>query len=218
MTLTDLAAYAGGSAMSNIIDRTTKHPKPKLYERQRDWSDIWGVTLHQTGCKLSNRHGRWDTLNAHIGVLSDGTVILCNALTDMIWHAQGLSHKTIGIEINGNHEGILGNRSTLWTKGGGPHTLTDQQVAACHDVLFPWLVEQFEAAGVPWSNVHAHRQSSSTRRSDPGSEIWQRVAMPWLVKLTDLGMGERGDGGPLFKVGSGRPIPHDWNLNYPGRY
>ena len=200
-----------------FLDRTTMHPKPSLYARPRSWAkDIWGVTLHQTGIQLNNKPSRWDTLGAHIGVLSDGTVILVNPLTDMIWHAQKLSHKTIGVEINGNHEGIFGDPKTLWKGGGGPHPLTKLQIEACNDLLYYWLLGQFRAHDVKWENIHAHRQASADRRGDPGSEIWQKIGMVWQQRLEALHLGRRGDGGPDFVTGSGLPIPKDWNPTYTG--
>jgi N-acetyl-anhydromuramyl-L-alanine amidase AmpD len=200
-----------------IVSRIGYHPKPRLFQRVREWADICGVTLHQMGILVSDTPQRQDTLGAHISILRSGAIVRVNPMTDMIWHAQKLSHKTVGIEFNGNMEGIEGDRSTLWGDAG-PHPVTDAQVDAANDVLFPWLVRCFEANGVHFSNVHAHRQSSGTRRADPGSEIWQRVGIPWIERLKALGMGKRGDGGAGFSVGDGRSIPKEWNPEYPGKY
>jgi len=191
-----------------ILDRTVLHPHPPLYSARRsprDPATIRGVTLHQTACDLANRPSRWDTLNAHIGVTREGTVIVVNDPVDFIWHAQGLSHDTIGIEFEGNFRGVDGgDDSTAWNNpsGGGIHRLTAEQIAAA-ERLFRWLQRWFREHGVDWQVVRAHRQSSSSRRADPGEEIWSRIGLLWIRRL-----GIPQD--PSWVTGSGRPIPEDW--------
>jgi len=196
---------------SGIIDIIGQHQRPKLYARPRRWSDIKGVTLHQTGCKMPADPQKWRRLNAHIGLPRDGGIVLVNAMTDMIWHGQGLSQHTIGIEIEGNFMGVEGKPNTLW-KGGGPAAkLTDGQLLAAHE-LFRYLQKQFNDNDQVWVVVRGHRQSSKTRHGDPGSAIWEGIAMPWISQLNAT------DGGPKWSTGSGRPIPRDWNRTYPGTY
>lgn len=190
---------------SALLDRTGLHKKPPLYSAKRTprlWSDITGVTLHQTGCNLSNRPARWDTLNAHIGITRDGHIILCNPLTDFIWHAQGLSHTTIGVEFAGNFAGIDGDASTAWLGGGEIASLSQAQRLAA-DILFNWLKDAFVANGAQWQHVRAHRQSSASRRADPGEEIWRLVGLDWIERL-----GIEQDG--KWTIGSGRGIPAQW--------
>ena len=197
-----------------VIDRRGQHPQPKLYGgRQRAWSDITGVPLHQTGCAMPTTPSGWDRLNAHIGVTSEGKVLLVNDPTDFIWHAQGLSLRTIGIEIAGNYAGIEGNLRTVWRGGGGPHHVTPQILSGLTS-LFGWLRFEFSRNGATWVEVHAHRQSSKDRPSDPGSALWQQVGMPWLRAL----QAPAGDGGPHWYTGTGRPVPREWNSAYPTRY
>ena len=195
-----------------FIDRRGLHKAPRLYSKSRSPRSfvegarrvIRGVTLHQTGIFVAERPKRWDTLNAHIGVLRSGEVILTNALEDFIWHAQGLSEATIGVEFNGRFPGVAEDDSAL---------LTPEMLAAA-DRLFEWLKATFAAGGGRWTRVHAHRQSTSSRRGDPGSEIWQKVGQVWLSRLGP----EASDGGPDFVLGSGRPIPRAWNPAYPSPY
>jgi N-acetyl-anhydromuramyl-L-alanine amidase AmpD len=203
----------------SFVDRRGRHGPPPLYSASRSprsWLGdhgrvIQGVTLHQTGIFIAEVPERWDTLNAHIAVLRDGRVILTNALSDFIWHAQGLSASTIGIEFNGSFPGVVGRSNTVWRHGGGPHALTAAQLEAA-DRLFVWLRATFAANGGRWTRVHAHRQSSASRRADPGSEIWQKVGLRWLELLGDGAT----DGGTGFCTGSGRPVPEAWNPAYQG--
>ncbi|MCP4674550.1 MAG: hypothetical protein GY854_03335 [Deltaproteobacteria bacterium] len=194
-----------------IIDRRVLHPPPRLFGRKRRWDQIRGVTLHQTGCRMSSRPERWDNLNAHVGITEEGVVILANDPTDMIWHAQRLSPSTIGIEISGNFLGIEEKPNSYWKPGGGPQHLSNLQINAA-DRLFDWLRDEFKRNGQPWTRVHAHRQSSRTRGGDPGSRVWQEIAMKWIEKLGAT------DGGPDWKVGTGKPIPREWNPAYPTRF
>lgn len=192
-----------------IRDIRGKHPRPKNYAYQREWSDIVGVTLHQTGCGMPKRPMGWSKVNAHIGVTQEGLVVIMNDPVDMIWHAQGLSRKTIGIEIEGNFYGVEGAERTLWSGGGGPYDLNPMMISALNEVK-NWLIEEFSQRNVPWTRIYAHRQSSPTRRGDPGSLIWNEVALSWAE---DLKLGDSRDGGHYFKLGKGRPIPMLWDAN-----
>jgi N-acetyl-anhydromuramyl-L-alanine amidase AmpD len=180
---------------------------PRLYYGQRKWDQIEGVVLHQTGCKMPRRPHGWRNLNAHIGVTSEGIVVIANRPEVKIWHAQKLSHTTIGIEIAGNFHGVEGRENTLW-KGGGPAATLDQnQLEGCNAAMA--LVQKwFEDVGQEWKYIYAHRQSSKTRTGDPGSAIWQQVAIPWMEKTGAT------DGGEYFKTGTGKAIPKEWNKKY----
>ena len=200
-----------GQGAEGIVDRRGEHSPPKLYARKREWDQITGVTLHQTGCQMSKKPRGWDRLNAHIGITGDGLVVIANDPTDMIWHAQGLSKQTIGIEICGNFCGIDGNKRTLWKGGGGPDVLNDAMIRGL-ERAFDWIAAEFEKHHQKWQQVHAHRQSCDTRRGDPGSEIWQKIGMEWIRKIDGT------DGGPDFKLKKGRAIPKEWNSAYTAPY
>jgi hypothetical protein len=182
----------------NVI--TNAHQRPRYYTGPRSWPTIKGVTLHQTGCSMR----RWDKLNAHIAVDKGGVLWLVNALTDMIWHAQGLSHSTIGIEVEGNFEGITGKPETLWAPGGGPNHLTAKHKKT-FALLGQWLAIEFERHGMMWETCHAHRQSFASRIYDPGQEVWQMAALPWIEKY-NLKTEYQG----LSAIGTGRPLPKAW--------
>jgi len=182
----------------------------------RPWSQIRGVCFHQVGAAIAEHPERWDTLNAHIAMLRNGTLVLVNDPTMFIWHAQGLSESTIGIECNGNFLGVQSDPRTWWRAGGGPYHLVERQLEAA-PVLFDWLLGEFSAHGASWERVHAHRQSAASRRADPGSEIWRRVALPWMAQLGLTGE-LAGDGGEGWHLGEGRGIPREWDPERKGRY
>jgi len=194
-----------------FIDISGTHPHPKLYKCQRDPSRIDSIVLHQTGCQMPESPARWSRLNADIGITRRGTVVLVNEFEDWIWNAQGLSPNSIGIEIAGNFEGIEGNSKTLWKGGGGPDYMTTGQGMAI-DVLVDLLERQMERLGFEIKHVLAHRQSSKTRTADPGSEIWRTFGLALQSRF------DADDGGDQFFVGSGRPIPREWDERRSTRY
>lgn len=198
--------------LDGIFDRRGLHIPPRLYARLRTWDCINGITFHQTGCQMPLSPKGWDKLNAHIGITADGKVIIANDPTDMIWHAQSLSHKTIGIEVAGNFAGISGVESTVWKGGGGPNRLNWKMMEAL-DVAFDWIVDQFKENGSEVKHIFAHRQSAKSRLGDPGSEIWKTVAIPWMERL-----GIPIDNTIAECFGEGRRIPHEWNQQSEYKY
>lgn len=191
-----------------VVDITKLHERPRGYSRRRKWKEITGVTLHQTGCEMPKNPMGWRKVNAHIGVTQEGKVIILNDPRDFIWHAQGLSKNTIGIEIEGNYPGIMNRPGTLWKGGGGPHSLNDQMMEGLLQ-LYAWLWDAFDQNKQPWTRVHAHRQSSDTRRADPGEEIWKKVGIPWGRSLgEDIKVW---DGGIGFRFKKGWAIPMEWD-------
>lgn len=191
------------SKPSGLIDIRGKHDRPKLYKCRREPLDVCGVTLHQTGCEMPKTAMGWRRLNAHIGVTQEGLAIIVNDPLDWIWHAQGLSRRTIGIEIEGNYPGLVDNPKTLWRGGGGPNSLNPDMLSAL-GVVFNWLTDWFDDNGANLEYVFGHRQSKDTRIADPGQEIWQQVAIPWMTEMAAT------DGGDEYYLGSGRPIPNEW--------
>jgi hypothetical protein len=65
---------------------------------------------------------------------------------------------------------------------------------------------------MPIEYIHAHRQSSGTRRSDPGEELWQKVVLEFAVPV--LGLKTE----PSRVLKDGRPIPESWDLDGSGAY
>ena len=137
-----------------LVDRRGLHEPPRLYRKDlspRPWSGegqtvIRGVTLHQTGCILSEYPRMYDLGNFHIVILQNGTIILVNPFEWFIWHANDLSFATIGIEFHGNMPGIHDRPETVWNEGAEPNDLTDAQIRAA-DLLFGWLQHQFQING-----------------------------------------------------------------------
>ena len=73
-----------------------------------------------------------------------------------------------------------------------------------------WIVNNVAANGGKMTHIHAHRQSSKDRQSDPGSLIWQTVGL-WAQNTLGLS-----DAGAVFTVGDGRALPEAWDARYTG--
>lgn len=172
---------------------------PKNYTYDRLGNTISGVMLHRTACVLGENPKRWESINCHVGVTLSGRIILMHHFWKMIWHGNGPSPSTVGIEFDGNPEGIPGY---FWKPGGGPHPMSDAQLKAAA-VLFPLMKREIEVICGSMRTVLAHRQSSADRECDPGWHCWQEIALPWMEVI--------GKSDPGIVWGTGNTIPRDWD-------
>lgn len=207
------------------IDETTKVNPPRLFlvpsdqpgrrtKRPRKWSDITGITLHQTATVLGERPERWRNVACHVGVPASGQIIIANGLNQVVYHGNALNSSTVGIEIDGHFEGVEGDISTYWRPKSKPDRRplrpSEAQLEGAREAIL-WICEEVHKNGGEIRYIHAHRQSSKHRTSDPGSRIWKEVGM-WAQE--ELGLDDRG---PTFTAG-GYPIPKEWNPAYSTRY
>jgi N-acetyl-anhydromuramyl-L-alanine amidase AmpD len=180
---------------------------------RRTWTQITGVTLHQTACVLGEKPQRWNTVGAHIGVTRAGQALWMHDFEKVVWHANGLNATTIGIEMDGTYAGVEGDERTFWRPADEqdrkPQVPTRELVEAAKATV-RWVCREVARHGGHVTRLLAHRQSSEQRQSDPGSALWQRVAMPLHV---ELGLH---DGGPAYTVGNGSPIPEKWDSSRAG--
>lgn len=194
-----------------VIDgRLVWEPVKKYSGVRRPWAGdgrIRGVMMHQTGCWMPESPSTWNKINCHCGITRAGVVILMFDFDMLIWHGNGLTRPTIGIEIAGLFRGVEDDPRSYWPRSAKTHQLTDDQVKAA-GVLFKILQESFEANGGKWEVLYCHRQSSDMRMSDPGESIYKRIVKPWINELS------LSDGGEGYITGSGYPIPSQWNPAY----
>lgn len=192
----------------------TEHHGGKKRKRKRKWKDVKGITLHQTATLFGNNVMRYKNISAQVGVTPDGKVVLMNPLTSVVYHGNSFNAKDVGIEIDGHFAGIEGNLKTYWRPKSKPNrqpvTVTEAQIKATLAVI-KWIIDTVEAHGGKVEYIHAHRQSSKSRVSDPGSKVWDRIALEAKKRYGLV------DGGPTFKVG-GYPIPKDWDPTYTAKY
>lgn len=173
---------------------------PKNYTYDRLGATISGVMMHRTACVLGENPKRWESINCHVGVTLSGKIILMHHFWRMIWHGNHPSPNTVGVEWDGNPEGIPG---VYWKPGGGPHPMTEAQLKAS-PVLFSLMKREIETIGGQLRNVLAHRQSSEDREYDPGWHCWQTVGLEWQTRI-----GRKSDVSATWKTG--KSIPREWD-------
>jgi len=103
------------------------------------------------------------------------------------------------------------NKPDATTWGGEPQEVTGEIVVAGRAAI-AWLVREGRKLGCPIEFVWAHRQSSASRQSDPGEELWRRIVLDWAVPV----LGLKTQPGRVW--GDGRPIPVEWDPDGVGSY
>lgn len=206
--------WRAASVEVDFHDITNTHPR-KAHRGIRPWKQITGITLHQTGITMSNTMKRFERLRAHVGILSldRPTIIQVYPYNSRVSHANAFNSTDVGIEFNGCFEGIDGKRNTAWRGGykDQPDRLSESQIIAGRDAIRR-ICDEVDGHGGKISRIHAHRQTSGTRRSDPGSRVWQEVGI-WAKQ--ELGLS---DGGPTFTLRNGLAIPVEWDSSYTESY
>jgi hypothetical protein len=182
----------------------------------RSWSKVTGLCLHQTACVLGERVERWDSVGSHVGITRAGQEFWLHDFDRIVAHGNGWNARTVGIEIDGLYAGVEGDPATVWDDPSTPGrergmVLPAIQVTAACDAI-RWIVGEVASHGGKVKALVSHRQASDSRRNDPGSAIWQAVALPMS---DELGLSDGGEG---FKIGDGRAIPKEWDGARRSRY
>lgn len=185
----------------------------------RDPATVTGIVVHQTACTFGGDapHRRALRIPAHATAFRDGTFVTPCPLAWYAHHGNGLNDRSLGLEIEGRYAGrrddpATAPREDLGSTWGGPPDVLTPLAIECARAALAWLVEAGRADGMPIRYVWAHRQSSATRRSDPGEDIWRSVVMGGTYALLGLEVQ------PALVVGDGRPIPTAWDARGVGRY
>jgi hypothetical protein len=194
----------------------------------RDMSKVTGVTVHQTAVEFGvgpqqiaaaggdrNLALARRALNVacHAMAFRNGMVVYANPLPWYVWHGNGFNPEDLGLEIDGLYPGLKNNPATAW-RSKGISRVTPEIIKAAQ-IAITFLVEKGRAMGAPIEKVHAHRQSSPTRRSDPGQELWEEVVLKYAVPVLGLKM----EPARVLTVRDkttgekkpGRPIPLEWD-------
>ena len=208
MTTAQAEAVPHDVFTASMFDRRSVASQRYVYS-SRTWKQITGITLHQTACNMGERLERYDGIGAHFVVTRAGKVLWMHDLDLIVVHGNGWNNRCVGIEIDGLYAGVEGDPRTVWNDPSTPFREVAQELpesaAGPARQLVRWIVEEVRRHGGACTKLVAHRQASKDRRDDPGSAIWQRVALPLHA---ELGMD---DGGVGFTIGDGYPIPEAWD-------
>lgn len=190
---------------------------------ERAPKDITTIVVHQTACVFGpleqpdKRHVRALGVACHALAFNDGVVALPNPLPWYVWHGNEFNPVSLGLEIEGHFPGLPDDPSTprredIATVWGGKATPLTATLVEASCAALDYLVAKGRELGMPIEFIAAHRQSSDTRRSDPGWEIWRTVVLEYAVPK--LGLKTL----PSYAIGNGRPIPKEWDPHGVGRY
>lgn len=213
----------------------TSKPKHKIQGgkvARRLPKSITGIVVHQTACtfgvtpsaiRAADGNKRLATARRALGVachglaFRDGFYAIANPIDWYVYHGNEFNSTTLGLEIEGFYSGLCDDPETVpredleTTWGGKPQELTALAIDSARACLAR-LVELGRAEGCPLEWIYAHRQSSATRRSDPGEAIWRHVVLDYAIPV--LGLNTR----PKFVLGDGRPVPKQWQADGVGGY
>ena len=189
--------------------RSKGRGKPK---GQRPWSQITGITLHQTAVDFGDDPMRLLDVPVHDATLRNGLIVVLNSPTAYMYHAGGFNRRDLGIEVSCRAAGIEGDPRTVWLprklRGKGSpldhvSEATDIQLASTRRLIRA-RIELVAANGGEIRYMHAHRQETSQRTSDPGSRIWHELG-EWAIREFGLSSGS-----PKFQIGTGKALPDAW--------
>lgn len=175
-------------------------------------AQVTGFTIHQTATLLTPsasqikaadgdaqraRHLRALKVHAHVTAFTTGCAVIAYPLLAYVHHANKLNASTVGVEFEAKIKGVK-------------EAPADLVIAAGCDAL-AWCCEHGHEDGIEFAYLFTHRQSSSTRRGDPGEGIYRPVAD---FAIRKLGLKIR----HAATFGDGRPIPKDWDALGVGSY
>lgn len=201
-----------------------------------------GIVLHQTAAPfgVADYQLRAAGGDRNLALATRATGVACHAMafrsgfftaaTPLTWHVNhgnGFNSRSLGLEVDGLYSGLRDDpettprREDIETTMGRrePTVITDATIAAARAAL-RWLVEAGRAEGMPIRYIWAHRQSSPSRRSDPGEAWWQLLAEEYAIPVLgleaqrSLAIRSTSKKAP----GMGRPIPVEWSPLGSGRY
>lgn len=215
-------------------DTRSEHSGERRLGR-RAWKTITGITLHQTAVRLLRADtteqtrvdkavSRASRIGVHHVVLRNGVSVWSNPYNVMMPHAQRVFNASdVGIEVDGYFAGVEGDLRTFWRPKTKPDRMplgaSQPQIDAAIETC-AFIISEVARHGGRIRYIHAHRQTSSSRTSDPGELVWKSIAIPVMQKF-DLSYG-----GPGFFIptranrverdahssaGPGRPIPREWD-------
>ena len=190
-----------------------RYDEYQKWTRRNKVKSIDTICLHQMAVKDSDDKGwhRWRRLAIH-WVVTCGEHAKAYQLHDFdlrVPHGHGWNSRSVGFEFEGYFSGIGTDEKYFWKPKSRPNRKpmipTEEQIEAGKAAV-RLTVEEIAKMGGEIKFIGAHRQSYGMKSSDPGSLIWQGVALPMIE---ELGLAEAPTL-PHHKY-PGKPIPEAWN-------
>lgn len=179
---------------------------------------VTAILDHQTACEL-DRPERFLGVPAHAGITGRGDIVLLHPVRAYMYHAHSANRFSYGIEHSARAAGIEGDARTFWrsrreraagkTYADLVHEIDDRQAIASL-LLRAYVVDEVARQGGKIVASMFHRNSHSSRTSDPGSRIAMLVSRPFAL--------ERGLEYGVPVVGSGHATPYAWGGEAGARY
>lgn len=187
----------GAAPDCKIIDLTAQSDR-SVPKGVRDPKSVYALVLHQMACCFRRRNPlrSYLRIKSHFAILPEGQILQLHPVSALLWASHGFNSKSVAVEFAGNFPDVKGRWWKGETYGRDRPTAAQLQAGRC---LVHHLVRTMGLRV-----VLAHRQSSNTRENDPGPEVWYHVGQ-WAVDSLGLS-----DGGPGFKIGTGKPILDAW--------
>lgn len=194
----------------------------------RKLTKVTALWLHQTA-SLIGHPNQFLSVPTQGAIGMDAEALLLHPLRAYMYAAHSANRFSISIEVACRAAGIEGIPDTFWrskrerkgyTKNGRRHPprdygelvheATDEQLLSCRH-LVRYYIEEVERQAQPLRDsgifvpgiqvIGTHRNSHSSRVSDPGSRIYHEVVQ-WAIR--EFGLDE------ALPVGSGTPNPTAW--------
>jgi hypothetical protein len=193
--------------------------RPIPYEPPRR-SLVTGICLHQTACDMGLNPERYDTISVHYVVLRNGRATWHADHDRILYGGNGWNQRCIQIEVNGLYAGLEDDPETavdesLKTTWDDPTTKIreqPQQVTPEAMATLRMLVRYIKLKTPTITKLVAHRQSSGSRRNDPGERIWREA----VALHGELGLDDGGIGYAIPDGAGGKPIPEQWDARSKG--
>lgn len=174
----------------------------EVIKRPRESIDT--IVLHQAACLFGKDHeSRALRVPADMLIYRDQRIVLPKPLTWYANHANRYNARSLGIEVEGVYLGAPRSKERR-------RTPVTAELLEAIEYGIPLLVELALNEGIVLKHYRAHRQSSRTRRGDPGYELWPTMARACESAGLTCDMSET--------VGSGRPIPAVWDERAHAQY
>jgi hypothetical protein len=145
-------------------------------------------------------------VKAHFIILQDGTIAQLHNITDYLYSSNELNSRSVAVEFAGN---FPSERGKWWHPKGKTNAQKErrQQRVSYQQVSAGLFLIGYLMYDPGIRYLFAHRQAG-THHNCPGPGIWFNIGEEGLK----MGLN---DGGPEFKMGSGKTIPDSWrNYDY----